>query len=324
MKTLPLQKYIPGVSRLVAGVMGLGGRWDNSPFTAEHVKAAHAVIDTALEVGINFFDHADIYMLGKAERVFGEVLKERPQLRESLFIQSKCGIRFADEAGNPARYDFSREWIRSSVEGSLKRLHTDYLDILLLHRPDALMEPDEVAEAFAALKTAGKVRHFGVSNFHQHQIMFLQSALGEPLVANQIHLSLAHRDWIEQGIMVNNSAGKDLNFAPGILEYCRMNGVQIQAWGSMAQGIYSGRSLKGQPKVVKKTAELVKLLAKKYGTSLEGIVVGWLIRHPAAIQPVIGTTNPARIKASAQAAEIELSREDWYALFVSARGEPVP
>ena len=324
MKSFPLQKHIPEASRLAAGVMGIGGQWDTSPYTAEHIKTAHEVIDTALDVGINFFDHADIYKMGKAERVFGVVLRERPQLREQVYIQTKCGIRFADAAGNPARYDFSKEWILSSVDGSLKRLNTEYLDVLLLHRPDPLMEPEAIAEAFATLKTAGKARFFGVSNFHLHQITFLQSCLAEPLVANQIQMGLGHRDWIEQGIMFNNLAGKDTNFAPGILEYCQMNGVQLQAWGSMAQGIYSGRSLRKQPKAVKKTAELVQSLAQKYGTSREAIVVGWLLRHPAAIQPVIGTINPARIRACRQALEIELSREDWYALFVSARGETVP
>jgi predicted oxidoreductase len=324
MKNFPLQKYIPGVSRLSAGVMGLGGSWDQTPITADHIKQAHEVIDTALEVGINFFDHADIYMMSKAEQVFGQVLKERPELREQLFIQTKCGIRFADEDGNPARYDFSKEWILSSVEGSLERLHTDYLDVLLLHRPDPLMEPEGIAEAFTTLKKEGKVRHFGVSNFHNHQIAFLQSYLPDPLVANQIHLGLDHLDWIEQGIMFNNTEGKHINFAPGTLEYCRMNGIQIQAWGSMAKGIYSGLSLKKQPKRVKRTAKLVVNLAEKYETSLEAIVIGWLLRHPAAIQPVIGTTKPNRIRASAKALDLELSREEWYALFVSARGESVP
>jgi predicted oxidoreductase len=324
MNSIPLHKFLPGASRLVAGVMGLGGSWDKTPVTAEHVHQAHVVVDAALEAGINFFDHADIYMMSKAEQVFGRVLKERPELRDQLLIQTKCGIRFADEAGNPGRYDFSKEWILASVDGSLARLNVDYLDILLLHRPDPLMEPEEVAEAFAKLKTAGKVRYFGVSNFHLHQIQFLQAALPEPLVADQIQLGLDHLDWIEQGIMFNNAEGKDLNFTPGTLEYCRMNGVQIQAWGSMAQGVYSGRSLKKQPKRVKRTAALVAKLAEKYGTSLEAIVIGWLLRHPAAIQPVIGTTNPERIRACAQALQVELSREEWYALFVSARGERVP
>ena len=324
MKTFPLQKYIPEASRLAAGLMRLGGSWDRTPITSEHVKNGHTVVDAALEVGINFFDHADIYMMGKAEQVFGEVLKERPELREQMFIQTKCGIRFGDEAGNPARYDFSKGWILSSVEGSLARLNVDYLDVLLLHRPDPLMEPEEIAAAFDELKAAGKVRFFGVSNFHVHQIAFLQSYLPEPLVANQIQLGLDHRDWIEQGIMFNNTDGKDLNFAPGIVEYCCMNDVQIQAWGSMSQGIYSGRSLKKQPKAVKRTAKLVAELAEKYGTSLEAIVVGWLLRHPAAIQPVIGTTKAKRIRGCAAALDVELTREEWYGLFVSARGEGVP
>lgn len=324
MTTFPLQKYIPKASRLVAGFMGLGGSWDQTPIMEEHVTKAHKLIDTALEVGINFFDHADIYMMGKAEQVFGRVMAERPELRQQLFIQTKCGIRFADEEGNPGRYDFSKDWILSSVDRSLERLNAEYIDVLLLHRPDPLMEPEEVAEAFTALKKAGKVRHFGVSNFHVHQISYLQSHLRDPLVANQVQMGLDHRDWIEQGIMFNNEKGKHLNFTPGILEYCRLNNVQLQAWGSMAHGIYSGRSLKKQPKAVKRTAELVASLAEKYDTSLEAIVIGWLLRHPAAIQPVVGTSNAKRLRACSQALNIELSREDWYALFVSARGESVP
>ncbi|MFZ0545573.1 MAG: aldo/keto reductase [Candidatus Promineifilaceae bacterium] len=324
MSAFPLQKYIPAASRIAAGFMGMGGSWDHTPITEKHIKKAHKLIDAALESGINFFDHADIYMMNKSEQVFGCVLAERPELREQLFIQTKCGIRFADDEGDLTRYDFSKDWILSSVDGSLKRLNVEYIDILLLHRPDPLMEPEEIAEAFAILKKAGKVRYFGVSNFHLHQIGYLQSFLPDPLVANQIQLSLAHRDWIEQGIMFNNEKGKDLNFSPGILEYCIMNDVQVQAWGSMAHGIYSGQSVKKQPKAVKKTAELVASLANKYETSLEAIVVGWLLRHPAAIQPVVGTTKPGRIRACAQALNIELTREDWYSLFVTSRGEPVP
>jgi predicted oxidoreductase len=254
MDRFPIHKHLPEASRISAGLMGLGGSWDRTPISDEQVKEAHQVVDVALEAGINFFDLADIYMMSKSEQVFGRVLAERPELRQHLFVQTKCGIRFADEAGIPGRYDFSKEWILSSVDGALQRLNVEYLDVLLLHRPDPLIEPEEVAAAFAELKAAGKVRHFGVSNFHRYQMEYLQSFLAEPLIANQIQMGLDHRDWVEQGIMFNNVEGKDVNFAPGTLEYCRMNGVQIQAWGSMAQGIYSGRSLKKQPNVVKKTA----------------------------------------------------------------------
>lgn len=323
MNTIPLHQHFPQASRLVFGCMGLGGSWDQQPYGQTDLDLANQAIDAALELGINVFDHADIYTMGKAEQVFGEALKSRPELRENIILQSKCGIRFEDHAG-PGRYDLSADWIIESVENSLRRLQTDYLDILLLHRPDPLMVPDEIAAAFEQLRKAGKVNHFGVSNMNQHQVALLQSAMPQPLVANQLPLSLAHNDFVEDGVLVGMSDSARVGYTPGLSEHHRLHGIQLQAWGSLAQGLYSGKDLNGQPEPVRATAALVDAMAQNYQTSAEAIVLAWLLKHPAAIQPVLGTTNPARIRACAAATQVELNREDWYKLYVSARGQKLP
>lgn len=322
-RNIPLSHYLPNVSELAYGCMGLGGGWDNNPVSRDNINQAHHVIDSALEVGVNLFDHADIYTLGKAEKAFGQVLTERPELREKMILQSKCGIRFADDLG-PKRYDFSAQWVTHSVDNILNRLQAEYLDIFILHRPDPLMELDEISETLMTIKNSGKVRHFGVSNMNQHQISFLQSALDCPIVVNQIEISLSKLDWLEEGIMTGNSEGRDINFASGSLEYCRKNNIQLQSWGSLSQGLFSGRDISGQPEQVQNTARLVDALASKYGVASEAIVLAWLMRHPAKVQPVIGTTHLDRIKACAQAQQVTLSREDWYSLYVSARGQEMP
>ncbi|WP_293385820.1 aldo/keto reductase family oxidoreductase [Natronospirillum sp.] len=303
--------------------MGLGGDWNNSaPGSAEHLQA-EAAVEAALEAGITVFDHADIYTRGKAEAVFGDLLKRRPDFRQRMILQSKCGIRFADASG-PQRFDFSPEWIRTSVENSLKRLNTDYLDILLLHRPDPLMEPEPVAELFQALQEEGKVLHFGVSNMQQHQMRFLRSHMVSPLVVNQLELSLTALDWINHQVDFNTGRGADTTFPSGTLEFCRQQGIQLQAWGCLSQGRLTGRDVSQEVESVQNTAQLVERLAEQHNTSREAIVLAWLQRHPAGIQPVIGTTNPERIAACAQSSEVTMSREEWYQLFVTARGEPLP
>ncbi len=316
-----MHSLFPSASKLVYGCMGLGGNWDQSQPTSEHVAQAREVIDTALENHITVFDHADIYTLGKAEAVFGSVLKEAPALRDNMILQSKCAIRFEDEHG-PKRYDFSSKWITSSAENSLKRLHTDYLDILLLHRPDPLMELDEVCEALSHLKETGKIKQVGVSNMHSHQIAYLQQALDMPIVVNQVEMSLGFRDWVEEGMTTGSPENRAMGFAPGTLEYCMLNNVQLQAWGSLAQGRFSGGQFHEDND--KSVAALVSSLAADYETSPEAIVLAWLMRHPAHIQPVIGTTNPDRIRACAQASDITLTREHWYALLEASRGQEIP
>jgi len=317
-----LQKYFPDSSRLVYGCMGLGGDWDNSPSTAEQRKLGYQAIDAALEQQINCFDHADIYTKGKAELLFGDYLHQHSGLRDKLILQSKCGIRFADDE-NPGRYDFSAEYIVRSVEDSLKRLQTDYLDILLLHRPDPLMNPYEVASAFAQLKQTGKVRYFGVSNFGWPQLQWLQKALPDSLIINQLQMSLNNIDWLEQNVLTGMPQGAAHHFSYGTVEYCLAHHVQIQAWGSLAQGLFSGG---GKPTTTAQiaTAQKVAEFAAMYQTTPEAIVLSWLMRHPANIQPVIGTVNPARIAACADAQQVQLTREHWYALYVASRGAALP
>ena len=319
----PLAKYLPNVSKLVFGCMGLGGGWNKDAITDTHVKQTHECIDSAIEGGINFFDHADIYTFGKAEQVFGKVLSERSNLREHIYLQSKCGIRFEDDLG-PKRYDFSANWIEQSVEASLKRLNTEYLDVLMLHRPDPLMEVDEIARVFSCLKESGKVRHFAVSNMQQHQINFLQHALDMPIVANQIEASLQKHQFVDEGVYTGNIDGKNLNFTPGCIEYCRSFDIQIQSWGSLCQGLYTGSNLSNASQADINTSLLVNKLAALYGTSAEAIVLAWILRHPASIQPITGTTNAKRIQASCDAVNVELTREHWYALYVSAKGHELP
>lgn len=323
MNRMPLNIYLPDASRIACGCMGLGGEWDNSPVGPEHIRQAHELMDTALEVGINFFDHADIYTLGKAEQVFGQVLSERRSLRERIFLQSKCGIRFA-EGDIPGRYDFSRQWIIQSVENTLSRLQTDYLDLLVLHRPDPLMEPEEVADAFDQLCSDGKVRYFGVSNMQMHQVNYLQSCLDQPLVVNQLDMSLSRLDWLDEGVLVNHPEGAATGFTPGTLEYCRSHNIQLQAWGCLSQGLFTGKDLADQPESVQATAQLVARIADELEVTREAVVLAWLMRLPAGIQPVIGTTRPERIRACAQAMGMHLSREHWYQLYVSSRGRRLP
>ncbi|AJY75222.1 aldo/keto reductase [Paenibacillus beijingensis] len=323
-KPIPLQQRGLAASQLVLGCMGLGGGWDNSPVTAEHIKEGHAAVEAALESGITMFDHADIYTRGKAEQVFGQILRDKPDLRESIIIQSKCGIKLGSGEDGSNHFDFSEAHITSSVDGILQRLGVEYLDILLLHRPDPLMEPEEVARAFARLKESGKVRYFGVSNMSAGQIRLLQAYTEEPIVANQLEMSLERIGFLETGVHVNQEAAKDNVFPEGTLEFCRLENIQLQAWSPLAKGLFSGRPLDDQPDHVKKTAQLVGRLAEEKGTTREAVVLAWLMTHPAAIQPVIGTSNPARIRACKDAARLRLTRSEWYNLYTASRGKVLP
>ncbi len=319
---------VPGtdleVSRIGYGCMNLGGSWDQVPLTArDEARAAKAVL-AAYEQGINLFDHADIYSMGKSEAVFGEALRQNPGLREKIVIQSKCGILFDDQPrpGDPGRYDFSYEHILRSVQGSLSRLGTDRLDILLLHRPDPLVEPEEVAKAFDELHGRGSVRYFGVSNHTPAQVELLKKFVDQPLVVNQIEVNLLHSHVINEGIIANQE-GAAYTAAAGTLDYCRSRGILIQAWSPVAVGKLIAPSEQDEDRV-RNTAAQVRKLAQERGTSPEAIALAWLLRHPAPIQPIIGTTNPDRVVASCLADGITLSREEWYSLFVTARGAPVP
>ncbi|RAP75113.1 aldo/keto reductase [Paenibacillus montanisoli] len=323
-KPIPLQRRNINASQLVLGCMRLGGDWNaSSPITAEHYKEGHEALDAALEIGINMFDHADIYTAGKAERVFAKVLSERQGLREQIILQSKCGIRIGD-GDHPHRFDFTADHILNSVDGILERLGTDYLDILLLHRPDPLVEPEDVASAIHKLKASGKVRHFGVSNMSHGQIRLLQAYSDEPFIVNQLEMSLHKIGFLDTAVSVNQEAWRSNVFPEGTMEYCRLENVQLQSWGPLAQGRYSGGSLEGQSQSVVQTAAMVAELAEKHGTTREAVVLAWLMTHPSGIQPVIGTINPQRIRACKDAATLRLSREDWYRLYVASRGVSLP
>ncbi|SEO56308.1 aldo/keto reductase family oxidoreductase [Paenibacillus sp. OV219] len=323
-RPIPLQRRGIPASQLVLGCMRLGGDWNaSSPITTEHYKEGHAALDAALEIGINMYDHADIYTAGKAERVFSQLLKERPELREQIILQSKCGIRFGD-GNSPHRFDFTEDHILRSVDGILERLGTEYLDILLLHRPDPLVDPEDVASAIQKLKASGKVRHFGVSNMSQGQIRLLSAYTDEPFIVNQLEMSLHKLGFLDTAVSVNQEAWRSNVFPEGTMEYCRLENIQLQSWGPLAQGRYSGGSLEGQSESVVKTAKLVAELAEKYSTTTESIVLAFLMTHPAGIQPVIGTINPQRIRACKDAATLRLSREDWYSLYVASRGVALP
>ncbi|WP_371376184.1 aldo/keto reductase family oxidoreductase [Thalassotalea aquiviva] len=319
---LPLNKHLTQNSPLVYGCMGLGGQWNDSPVSKDDLSQAHQVIDAALEADIRLFDHADIYTFGKAEQVFGQVLKERPELREQISIQSKCGIRFP-EGNLPGRYDSSGDWISQSVDNILSRLQIETLDVLMIHRPDPLMQAEEVADTFNRIKQSGKVKHFGVSNMNAAHMQHLQNALPMPLVVNQIEMSLTHLNFLEEKVSTGSPAPIG-NFQAGTIEYCQHHGVQLQAWGSLSQGKLSGGDLSTQPEHIRHTAKLVEQLAGHYQVSKEAIILAWLMRHPASIQPIIGSTNIERIKACKQANNLVLTREHWYQLYVSARGERLP
>ncbi|CCQ93386.1 Oxidoreductase, aldo/keto reductase family protein [[Clostridium] ultunense Esp] len=325
MKRMPLAERGISTSRLVLGCMSFGGEWSRNEITEEDILQAERAVDAALSIGISMFDHANIYTRGKAEETFGRVLKRKPGLREKIVIQSKCGIRFA-EGSVPGRYDFSKEHILKEVDGSLQRLGIEYLDVLLLHRPDPLMDPEEVAEALGKLKSSGKVRYFGVSNMNAAQIRFLQQALPDRIAVNQLELSLARLDFLDEGVHVNQKAGTTVHFSEGLLEHCQMEKIQIQAWGPLAQGRFSGRPLTDEPENIRKTAHLVQQMASEKETTPEAIVLGWLMKHPAMIQPVIGTANPDRIVACKDAERQSqlMTREEWYTLYVSSRGKALP
>lgn len=277
------------------------------------VGAVRALTETALEAGINLFDHADIYGKGESEEVFGKALKGT-SLRERVVIQSKCGIR-------PGFYDSSKEHILVSVEQSLKRLDTDQLDILLIHRPDALAEPQEMAEAFTQLKNQGKVRYFGVSNHNPAQINLLQQALADKLLFNQLQLGLMHTPMIDQGINVNTQFDGAVDRDNSVLAYCRQHGITVQAWSPFQYGFIKGVFL-GNPDYPDINKALEEM-AEKYSTTPTALAAAWILRLPQSMQVVVGTTKETRVREAAKAADITLSREDWYALYRAA-GNKLP
>jgi len=314
-----------GRGRLIYGCMGLGGPWDGTSYGAAEIDQAAAVIDAARGIGVELFDHADIYRSGKSEAVFGEVLARSRGLRWNIQLQTKCGIRLG-ERGLDTHYDLSREAILERVNGSLKRLQTDYVDLLLLHRPDPLMDPHEVAAAVGQLMAEGKVRQLGVSNMSGEQIAFLQDQLETPIVANQLEMSLLRRDWVESTVLVNHAEAAGYSFPHGTMEYCTAHGVELQAYGSLAQGRFTGAKSGELSAAESATAAMLEQVAMAQASTPEAVLLGWLMKHPAGISPVVGTTNAARITACADAANVakNMTRAQWYGLWVTARGSNIP
>ncbi|MBY6271367.1 MAG: aldo/keto reductase [Bacillaceae bacterium] len=300
MKTMKLGKSDLTVSNISLGCMRM---------YKLSLKEAEDVVRNALELGITFFDHADIYGEGRSEEIFAEAVGMNPSVREKIIIQTKTGIR-------KGYYDFSKEHILQSVDRSLKRLKTDYIDVLLLHRPDALVEPEEVAEAFALLKESGKVRWFGVSNHTPMQIELLKKYVKEALIVNQLQFSVMHTNMIDAGIQMNTLFENSVDRTGYVLDYCRLHDITIQAWSPFQFGFFEGVFVDNDrfPELNAKLAEV----GEKYGLTKTGAAIAWILRHPAKIQPIVGTMNIQRLKEIAQASEVKITREEWYAIYRAA------
>lgn len=294
-------------SRVAQGCMRIGG------MTASQIDT---LIKTDLECGINFFDHADIYGGGVCEEKFGAFLAENPSFRDRMLIQTKCGIKSGS-------YDFSKEHIRSCVEKSLSRLKVDYIDFLLLHRPDTLCEPEEVAEIFDQLYHEGKVRHFGVSNHNPLQIALLNKYLGEDnaVVVNQLQFSLTNTTMIDSGLNVNMENGAAVNRDDSVLDYCRLHDITIQPWSPFQYGFFEGCFI-DNPKFPKLNAVLADVAAR-YGVTPTGMAIAWILRHPAKMQPIIGSVSIDRIRQIAAASDITITHDEWYELYRST-GKTLP
>jgi predicted oxidoreductase len=272
------------------------------------------LIHTALDEGINFFDHADVYGGGKSEEKFSEALDMKPALRDRMILQTKVGIR-------KDCFDFSKEHLLEAVDGSLKRLRTDYLDVVLLHRPDALVEPEEVAEAFTILQNNGKVKHFGVSNQNPMQIELLTRFVKQKIVFNQLQLSITNTGMIDAGINVNMKIDSSINRDGSILDYCRLKDIIIQPWSPFQYGFFDGAFLDNEkfPELNQK----INAIAAAKGVTNTAIAIAWILRHPAHMQPIVGTTNPRRLKDICKASEVTLSRQEWYEIYLAA-GNKLP
>jgi len=287
-------------SEVAIGCMRIGGM---EPATLD------ALISTSLDLGIDFFDHADIYGGGKCEEVFAASAKRLGIPRDKILIQSKCGIR-------QGFFDFSKEHILASVDKILARLETDYLDFLLLHRPDTLVEPEQVAIAFDTLVSTGKVRHFGVSNQTPNQIELLQASLPMRLHANQLQMSVMNTGMIDQGITANMKHDNSVDRDGGILDYCRLKKITIQPWSPFQYGFFEGVFV-DNPKFPKLT-EVMTALAAEYGVTTTGLAIAWLQRHPARMQTILGTTSPDRVRQVADACQVTISRPHWYEIYRAA------
>jgi predicted oxidoreductase len=301
-------------SRLAYGCWRVAGTWNPAEVTAESRAAGRRAIIAAYETGYTLFDNADIYAGGEAERVLGAALKEVSGMRARVVILTKCGVRPAGTPSptSPQRYDFSAEHIIYSCEHSLKRLGIETIDVYMLHRPDYLADPEEIGKAFSKLKTDGKVRYFGVSNFRTTLVTALQVALSMPIIVHQVEISLAKLD----------------AFTDGTLDQCLIEKITPMAWSPLAAGLIGGGATRLLPaqKVYQpeKFLSALDAVAKERGVHRTTVALAWLLKHPSKIQPVVGSANPDRIREAAKADDLDLTREEWYRLLLAARGEPLP
>lgn len=287
------------------------------------VSEAERVVLTAVEHGVNFFDHADIYGAGESERIFGEVLRRNPSLRDRIIVQDKCGICKRKEADGTVRgyYDLSEKHILEAVDGQLQRLGLDSMDVLLLHRPDPLMQPEEIASAFQKLEASGKVKHFGMSNMNAAQLTRLNRAMPGKIVIDQLQFSVAHTALVDEGMNVDTLDPHALDRTGGTLDYCQLNGITIQAWSPLQHGKFEGPFLLSD-----KYADLngyIRELAAEKGVTDTAIALAWILRHPANMQVLLGSMNAKRVADACAAMSIELTRPEWYKMYQLA-GNPIP
>ena len=326
MERMQLGRGGPLVSRLAYGCAALGGSWDAGALTPERRKSALRALEAALEAGVDHFDLADIYAFGKSEQAFSEIWQLDATLRSRVVVQSKCGVVRSSGDTSRARtyYDSSREHILEAARGSLKRLAVEYLDLLVLHRPDVLMEPEEVAAAFDRLHAAGEVRHFGVSNYAPGQIELLQAALAHPLLVNQLQVSLAHPDLIDDAVVVNDALPERPARGFGTLPYCVHRNIAVQAWAPLGAGRLVRDDESGADSRLLAVRRELASVARERGVHPAAVAIAWLLRHPAGIQPLLGGRTPAEIRQAAEGADVALTRAEWYRLFNASRGTPVP
>lgn len=326
MQQVRLGRGGPQVSRLAYGCAALAGPWESGELTADRQRRALSALEAALEAGIDHFDLADVYAYGRAEQAFSAIWEIDPALRSRVTVQTKCGVvrSPADHSRAGTCYDSSYDHLVAAARGSLKRLRVEYLDLLVLHRPDVLMEPAEVAAAFERLHAAGEVRGFGVSNYAPGQIELLTAALDRPLLVNQLQVSLAHPDLIDDAIVVNDALPNRPVRGFGTLAYCMQAGITVQAWAPLGAGSLVRDAEAGLDSRLRAVRRELRAVARDRGVPPAAVAIAWLLRHPAGFQPILGGRTPAEIREAAQGIDLDLTRSEWYRLFNAARGAPVP
>jgi predicted oxidoreductase len=312
MRYAPLGTSGINASRVALGVMRIAEKSG---------EEAAQIVQTALDAGINFFDTADGYAGGQSSQRFGTAIKDCHVERESIYIQTKFGIYRNPDSGDITRYDFSKDHLIKALDGELERLQTDYVDFALLHRPDTLVELDQLAEAFNELQNSGKVRHFGVSNVNPMQVELLQSAVDQKLEVNQLQFGLGHTGMVQQEFHVNMVDAPSLDHDGGLISYSRLKHMTIQAWSPFQYGFFEGVFL-GNPKFPELNKELDRI-AQQHEVSSSAIAVAWILRHPALMQVLLGSMTPSRLSDMAAGTDIELSAQEWYGLYIAA-GNDLP